>query len=288
LFAQVEGPILGYLADGEGRVRPMLGLSASAQTGAAFEHDALAWSSISGDLMIARTAAGDTVVAKLSSKGLQLLTAELPAQASAVYWSPTSRAAAIVFADANQIAVIRDAGLASQEVRMLDLPAGSAAFAVSDRGTIAASIDNVIATAVWQSSWSRFTLDTAATALAFDREDIVLATAQSISILRNGTELSTLAAWEESRQIVNVAAAKAAWIGVAKDGTVSLINRADQSVSQIQCGCDPAGLASLGRDVFRLTGITESGIVLLDPAAPELILRVPPPTVAAVEKGEGQ
>jgi hypothetical protein len=285
LAAQIEGPVLGYLPDAEGGLRPLLGLAASAMTGPAFEDSSLnfrvAAVSPRQDWVLALDReSGAPVLARISRGGLTRRSLDLPPSPAQMLWSANGRAAVLVYSESRQLAVLRNAAGSAPETRLFDLPSGEIrAIAVSDGGAVAVAAAEaeagVVSIAEWQGSWAR-SAGGGIAALAFDGDDVLAAGALEIQRLRGG-ETSVVASWDQPRDIRFLAAAERHWIASTAEGDLLVWNRDSGELRQANCGCEPGAFQALGSGVFRLTGITEGGIVLVDASSESLVLRVPPP-----------
>ena len=265
-FAQVGGPVLGYVPDGT-RIRPMYGLPASGAIGGAidsgreFSHIAispaqnfaLATTADTGQVMAVRPGAGNTAIDAAAANPDML--AMSPGGGSAVLWFPaTGKLQAIT-------------GLPdSPSVRTIDasfLNASPLAIAISDDGQWTAGL--------WSTGVYAFgpngeviplQTDPGVAALAFfhNRHDLALATgkrATSITDIGGSTTPSVLydypaqslsprsiaISFDNQHAVVADASGKIVNIGVGA-GTGSMID----------CGCSPDGLYGLGGAIFRLNG----------------------------------
>ncbi len=265
-FAQVGGPVLGYVPDGP-RIRPLYGLPAAGAIGGAidsgreFSHIAispaqnfaLVTAADTGQVMVARPGAGNTAINGAAAN--PDLLALSPNGSSAALWFPaTGRMQAI-------------SGLPdSPSVRTVDasfLNASPLAMAVSDDGQWTAGL--------WSTGVYAFgpnaeviplQTEPGVAALAFfhNRHDLALATgnrATSIADVGGSTTPSVLydyssqplsprsiaISFDNQRAVVADASGKIVNIGIGA-GAGSIVD----------CACSPDGLYGLGGAIFRLNG----------------------------------
>jgi hypothetical protein len=266
----------------------MLGLPAAALLGAAFENKSLdckgAAVAPNQQWMLAHDReSGTPVLVRLTRSRMELRELNLPAAPQRLLWSPDGRAAALAYFESRQIAVLRNPGEAL-ELRLFDLPASEVtALALSDSGSVAVATregeSTVLSVAEWNGSWSRETLDGPVSALAYDGDALLAAVGGSI-LRRSGGETAAVAVWEGTVQIASVASTVRYWIAVSTDSEILVWDRSTGAVRLARCDCEPGALQSMGGGVFRLTGLQEGGVVLLDTASESLILRIPPPVRA--------
>ncbi len=265
-FAQVGGPLIGYLPDGT-RIRPMYGLPAAGSIGASidagrdFSHIAVSPSqkfaivtaADTGEVMVMKPGAGNTAITGTASNP------------SLIAISPHGTAAALWFPLTGQLQAI--SGLPdTPAVRTVDatfLNASPLAIAISDDGQWAAGL--------WSTSVYAFgpsaeviplQTDAGVTALAFfhNRHDLAVATAARVSSIADigGATVSSVLydysaqslsprslaiSFDNQRAVVADASGKIVNIGIGAN-----------SASTVDCGCSPEGLYGLGGSVFRLNG----------------------------------
>jgi DNA-binding beta-propeller fold protein YncE len=305
-FAQVGGPILGYVPEGES-VRVLYGLPAAGAIGATIAEGG--WSKIAispaqNFLLSTAAATGEVLNVNLVKPSVTSITG-VSANPDLIAVSPSGTAAALWFTSLGRMQVVT--GLpGSPSVATMDAP-----YLDSTPTAIAVSDDGQWAAGVWSAGVYAFGIsakimplqtDPGVVSLAFFHANHNLAiatTARATSITDVGGANQASILYDYSKQ-----ALLPKGIGVSFDnqrvlvadaaGKLVNISVAASSAVIVDCGCSPNGVYGLGDALFRLNGTGRSGIARSGPtpelklfdAAADSVWIVPPALVAA--KGERQ
>lgn len=265
-FAQVGGPLLGYLPEGTG-IRVMYGLPGAGALGSTIDTGrSFARIAVSPRQNFAVAVAADTGELLVVKPGVSVSSAggtEVNPDILAI--SPGGSAAAAWFPLSNHLAIV--SGLPdAPSIRTVDasfLNAAPAVIAVGDDGQWAAG--------VWSGSVYAFgpdgsvlplATDPGVAALAFfhNRDDLALATAsRATSITGLGGAMQTSVLYDYSAQPLSPRAIALSFdnsLAVVADaaGTLAAIEVTSGNSALFDCGCSPEGLYGLGGAVFRLNG----------------------------------
>ena len=287
--AQLGGPVLGYLPDGDS-LRTMYGLPAAGAVGAALNTGrAFAVSAVSPSQNFALGVAADTGELLLVVPGADGSAAVSPvggaaAGASSIVLSPSGSAAAVWLPSLRHAQVI--GGLpGSSAVREID-----ASFLNADPATLAVSDDAQWFVGSWAQGLYAFGPDgqvvqlpvyASVQALSFFHRSATLfvATATQAGTIADigGSGMATVV-W--SAPETGAPAGALAGAGVSFDnasavlawssGALVTVNLATDASATADCGCAPAGLFGLGGSVFRLTGLDSGALKVFDAATGEM------------------
>ncbi len=268
-FAQVGGPILGYLPDGAS-IRTLYGLPAAGAIGPAV-HTGFAQAAVSPQqnfVIAADASTGSVVLQKFGAAATPIAGAAAnpdriaisPSGASAALWMPSSQHFQIV------------TGLPdSPAVRTIDasfLNSSPLAMAVTDDGQWTAAIfpSGVYAFGA-TSQIVPLQTDPGVVALAFFHNNHTLglaAATRATSIADVGGANQPSILYDYSQQFLSPRAIALSFDNqhaVVADGSGKLVNIAvsGSTANIVDCGCFPTGLYGLGDAVFRLNGSERTG-----------------------------
>jgi hypothetical protein len=270
-FAQVGGPILGYVPEGD-TIRLMYGLPAAGAIGAEIAEGGWARTAISPtqNFVLATSAsAGEVLLVNLVKPSVTSI-AGAGSNPDMLAISPSGTSAALWFPLTGQLQIVT--GLPdSPAVRTVDasfLKASPLSIAVTDDGQWAAGL--------WSAGVYTFgpsaqviplQSDPGVLALSFfhNSHNLALATAvRATSIADVGGANQPSVLYDYSAQSLSPRA-----IGVSFDNQLAVmadasgklvnINISSHGANVVDCGCSPTGLYSLGGSVFRLNGTGRSG-----------------------------
>jgi len=271
-FAQVGGPVLGYVPEGAA-IRTMYGLPAAGAIGNAIDTGRnFSQIAISPQQNFAIATAADTgAVAVVDPvKASVTAIAGVSANPDVLAVSPTGTAAALWFTSLGRMQVVT--GLpASPSIATMNAP-----FLNGTPTAIAVSDDGQWAVGVWSAGVYAFGIsanivplqtDPGVAALAFfhNNHNLAVATvARATSITDVGGANRASVLYDYSQQ-----ALLPKGIGVSFDnqrvlvadaaGKLVNITIAGSSANIVDCGCSPSGVFGLGDAVFRLNGTGPSG-----------------------------
>ena len=308
-WAQVGAPVLGLLPD-RGLIHPVNGIPASASIapaldfGARFLQIAIAPRQ---DFALVSTA-GSGVVALAYPNGTTASVPGLPAYPDAVVLSPLGSAALLWFASPRLLEIV--SGLpGSPVVRQVNptfLSGGTsdvpAALAVSDDGAWGAG---AWSSGVWgfgpNGEVRSLLAGDRASALAFfpSSENLAAATRSgiySVAGIGGSAAVSTLysAQSQEAPSGLAVSTDNRRLVMTDRGGGILTLDLASSAPLQMDCGCSPDGVFSMGGSLFRITGLTgsvfrifdaASGAVFLAPLAPDA---GPPGPIQPVRRPAGE
>ena len=264
-WAQVEAPVFGYLPDGT-HLRPVFGIPASASIGAAadFGRD-FARIAVSPRQDLAIVAAADTgAVFVASAAGTMTPIAGADANPDRIFLSPRGSAALLWNASNGRLQIVT--GLpGSPSVRNADatfLNTLPHAFAVSDDGQFAAG---AFADGVWlfgpQGQATPLPSQERAAALAFfaGRADLAVVTATHVFSIKDVGGQPAVSMLYEGPRMAPVGVALSAdnlhLVAPEVSGRLLSLDLSNGSAARFDCGCSPEGAFSMGRSVFRFTGL---------------------------------
>jgi hypothetical protein len=262
-FAQVGGPVLGYVPEGS-NLRLLYGLPAAGaigtliNTGRDFHQIAV---SPSQDFAIA-TAAGAVVLVDPVKNSVTAL-AGVSANPDMLSVSPTGSAAAFWFTSLGRMQVVT--GLpSSPSVATLSAP-----FLTSTPTALAVSDDGQWAVGLWSAGVYSFgtkigplQTDSGVIALAFfhNNHNLALATAARATMITDvGGANQPSILYDYSVQGLSPRGLATSFdnqFAVVADSAGKLVNIAiaNPSANIVDCGCSPTGIFGLGGSVFRLNG----------------------------------
>jgi hypothetical protein len=276
-FAQVGGPVLGYVPEGAA-IRTMYGLPAAGAIGSAI-NTGRDFSRIEispqQNFAIATTADTGAAVVVDPVKATVTAIAGVSANPDVLAVSPTGTAAALWFTSLGRMQVVT--GLpASPSVATMAAP-----FLNSTPTAIAVSDDGQWAVGVWSAGVYAFGIsanimplqtDPGVAALAFfhNNHNLAIATAAratSIADVGGANQASVL--YDYSQQSLLLQGILPKGIGASFDnqrvlvadaaGKLVNITVAGSSANIVDCGCSPSGVYGLGDAIFRLNGTGPSG-----------------------------
>jgi hypothetical protein len=296
MWAQVSGPLIGYVPDGP-RIRPMRGLPGAGAIGSAFSSNrnfshiaispqqnfAVATAADTGELLVVVPGVSQTTVTGAAANPDMLILS--PGGTSAALWFPLNGHLQIV------------SGLpGAPSVRTIDasfLNASPLALAVSDDGRWSAGLFPAGVYAFGPNAEVlALQADPGVVALSFfhNRHDLAMATsarATSITDIGGATQgpsvLYDYSAQPLSPRAIGVSFDNQRVIVADSGGT--LLNVVSGNADLVQCGCFPTTLSGLGGSLFRLNGISQKSELKLFDASSGAVLIVPP---ALAEMGARQ
>jgi len=273
-WAQVEGPLFGYLPDGA-HLRPVYGIPASAGIGPVTDYGrdfAAIAVSPRQDFAIVSTADSGAVFVATPDGGMAPL-AGVDASPDQIFLSPRGSAAVLWYSAASRLEIV--SGLpGAPTVRNADasfLNEIPLSLAVSDDGQwLAAAFPDGIWLFGSQSPAARLPFDEPASALAFfaGRQDLAVATSTHFfSITGLGGQLTVSMLYEGDPMApvgLAVSSDNQHLVAPEASGTVVSLDLAAGSAATFDCGCAPQGAFSMGRSVFRFTGLTGAVFKVFD------------------------
>jgi len=293
-FAQVGGPILGYVPEGS-TIRPMYGLPAAGAIGGILnaghnfsqiaispqQNFAIATDASSGEVMVVKFGAAETAIAGASSNPDVL--AISPSGTSAALWFPSLNHLQVVtgLPDSPSVATI-DASF---------LNASPSSIAITDDGQWAVGLFSAGLYAFGPSAQViPLPTDPGVIALAFfhNSHNLALATASRATLITGvgaANQPSTL--YDYSEQSLSPRAMAISFDNrqaVIADSTGKLVNIsvATSTANIVDCGCSPTGVYSLGGSIFRLNGTGGPARSALQRSGPRPDLKVFDAAVGAV------
>ncbi len=270
-FAQVGGPVLGYVPEGD-TIRPMYGLPAAGAIGDQIAEGGWARIAISPtqNFVLATSAAsGEVLLVNLIKPSVTSIPGA-GADPDILAISPSGTAAALWFPANFQIQLVT--GLPdSPSVRTVDasfLNASPLSIAVSDDGQWAVGMFSAGVYAFGPSAQVMpLQTDPGVIALSFfhNSHNLALATSARATTWADvgGANQSSIL-YDYSAQSLSPRALGVSFdnqLAVIADSTGKLVNIsvASRSAGTADCACSPTGLYSLGGSVFRLNGTGRSG-----------------------------
>jgi hypothetical protein len=276
-FAQVGGPILGYVPEGAS-IRPLYGLPAAGAIGSAInagrdfsqiaispqQSFALVTDAATGAVMVVKPGVSQTAVTGAGANPDML--AVSPSGTSAALWFPLAGHMQVVTGLPDSPSVINvDASF---------LNASPLAIAVTDDGQWAVGL--------WSTGIYAFgpnaqvmplQTDSGVVALSFSHtsHNLVLATsARATSITDVGGANQSSILYDYSAQSLSPRAMAVSFdnqhaVIADSAGKLVNINLLSSSVNIADCACSPTGVYSLGGSVFRLNGTGRSGATKTGP-----------------------
>lgn len=282
-FAQIGGPALGLVPDGQ-QIRAMYGMAAAGAVGPAIasglsniaispaQNFAIAMNSDGAAVLVLPSGSITPIVGTASNPGQIAIS---PAGTAAGLWIPSTSHFEVVTQLPGAASVLE------VDASAFGLPI---AFAVSDDGHLAASFASGVEMFGTDGSAAAVGIEGRVIALAFfsGSTNLAAATATTVSSIVNGTPAALYQAGAAKttaiRSMFGIAVSSDGRFIVAALGDAGLvsINVASGASSNLNCGCRPAGVFSLGGTVFRLTNTLSNGGVVLLNASSGSFLDVPP------------
>jgi len=280
-FAQLSGPVLGYLPDG-GTIRTMYGIPGSGTIGPAMSAAQTfnkAVVSPRGAFALASTDSG-AVLALSSADGNSLVPAPVQdAIAGDIQFSPNGSSALI--SNGGHLQVIGGLPAFPMVWRTLDVSflGGPSALAVSDDAHWVAGIFGGLLYALGSSGQAiALPAPAGVAALAFfhGSDDLAVTTASRIlkisgigdspaasKIFGNATDPVP----SEAPIALALTSDNARIVLMEPDGGIGQVNLTSGAVSTARCDCTPQGLFGLGGSVFRLNGLAGGSVKIFDAAS---------------------
>jgi hypothetical protein len=273
-WAQVEAPLLGYLAD-SGQIRTIYGIPAAAAVG----------EPAAGGQRFARLAAGREFVIASDEGGRVMVFsggALRPLEGAGVapdtiILSPSGSAALLWFASISRAQIVR--GLPGEpSLRNVDTPFRPSlpALAVSDDGAWIAGAwpDGLYA---FGPHGERTALPLAgrmgALAFAPGAHDLAAANAAGIHLITGVDSRASVATvfGAEDLMPVGVAIAGDRVLAAGQRGALVAVDPGSGARSVIECHCRPEGLYGVSPGLFRLTGLEDGAVRLFDAASNQIL-----------------
>jgi len=294
-FAQVGGPVLGYVPDG-GRVRTVYGIPATAAVGAALDQDrSYAQITISPRQDYALATDANSGEALLIRPGLQTAVLDgTAAGADRIIVSPRGSSVALWFSATSHLQIVKGLPLSPsvQDVDAGFLGTAPGALAVSDDGTWVAGVWPGGVYALGSSgAVNLLPVDSAAastiTAMSFFHlgTDLAIAAPSGVTTIRDigGSAVPSLVYDSSANPLSPVG------IGLSFDnrrvamadqsGALLSVDLSSGLPQSFDCACTPEGLFGMGGSIFRLTGMRPGALRLFDAASGDL-LSAPPAMIA--------
>jgi hypothetical protein len=316
-WAQVQGPVMGYLPDG-GNLRAMSGIPAAGSVGVAINPSgAFSHIEVSPDQTQALAVAAGTGAVMLYKIGSGASVA-LQGVASApdrIVFSPSGTAAGLWFSSTRHFQLLNNLS-SSPTVNDIDF-----SFTGSDPASLAVSDDGQWMVGAWPfstyavgPSGSAMVLPVsgAAEALCFfhQRNDVAAITATQVILVTDiAGAIAPKVIWSKpddpppadpaTAPPVQVAVGLATsfdnrYLSIAGNlGALSTFDLAAGASVGLNCACSPESLYGLGGPMFRLTSLTEGVVKVFDASTNEvwfvpLATPTPPPTSASAVNGGQQ
>ena len=288
-LAQVEAPVLGYLPDGA-RIRPVYGIPGAATVAPPvdFGRDfgriavsprqdyAIATDASSGQVLIAMPG-GSAHALNGAGENPDVIRIS-PGGSAAVLWFSATHRAQIVSGLPGSPAIREiDAGFATSrfgETGSADMPL---TLAVSDDGQWLAGAWARGVYAIGPNSEVRnLPVYEVPRAMTFfgARHDLALATNEHVLSITDVGGSARVSAFESGRMTpagIGISADNARLVVADRSGLVYSIDTSGGTVAKIDCGCTPDGVFRLGRDGFRLTGLSNGSFRMLDTGTGEML-----------------
>lgn len=280
--AQVGAPFLGYVPD-KGLLRPVYGIPAAAAVGAPLNYGRIfsSWAvSPQQDYTIAIEAGTGTIF--LATAAGMIALPDSAAAPDGIAISPRGSSAAFLFVRSGRLQIF--SGLPGQpRVREININ-----FTGGSTNALAVTDDGSFAVGAWKGGLRTFgpngeaaiiPMRERALALAFysGTHDLAAATVSSVlSIADVGgrAAVSTLFTAAPGKRLVPAGIALSAGndevVLAERSGSVTTIDIAQHTHSQLNCGCDPEGVFRMGAALFRLTVFNGTTFRLLDASKGDL------------------
>jgi len=280
IWAQLSAPMLGYVPDGA-KLRPVHGIPAAAAVMPALDSDRELRRSVvspNQDYVLASSADSGEVLIVRPGQGSRSLTGAILSP-DAMVLSPNGSAAALYFSSNHHFQIVK--GLPdSPEIREVDatfLGDVPAALAISDDGQWLAGAWALGVHAFGpHGEVNSLALDDSATALAFFHasHDLAAATAPGVYVIADvgGRNLvGHLIATPDAALFAAVTFNNHRVILASASGRIAALDLDTGAASTADCACTPEGLFPLGRNVFRLNGLSFGAFKLFDPDTGEVL-----------------
>jgi hypothetical protein len=292
-WAQIQGPVMGYLPDG-GTLRTMSGIPAAGSVGGAITPaGAFSRIEVSPDQTQALAVAADTGVVMLYTirSGASAAVQGVASAPDRIIFSPSGTAAGLWFSSTRHFQLLNRLA-ASPAVREIDF-----SFTLSDPTSLAVSDDGQWMVGAWPFSTYAvgpsgyaivLPVGGAAEAVCFfhGRNDVAAITASQVTLITDiAGAVTPNVIWSKPDDPPPADPATAPPLQVAVGLATSFDNRylsvagnlgalstfdltAGTSVG-LNCACEPASLYGMGGALFRLTSLTEGVVKVFDASTNE-------------------
>jgi hypothetical protein len=292
-WAQIQGPVMGYLQDG-GTLRTMSGIPAAGSVGGAITPaGAFSRIEVSPDQTQALAVAADTGVVMLYTirSGASAAVQGVASAPDRIIFSPSGTAAGLWFSSTRHFQLLNRLA-ASPAVREIDF-----SFTLSDPTSLAVSDDGQWMVGAWPFSTYAvgpsgyaivLPVGGAAEAVCFfhGRNDVAAITASQVTLITDiAGAVTPNVIWSKPDDPPPADPATAPPLQVAVGLATSFDNRylsvagnlgalstfdltAGTSVG-LNCACEPASLYGMGGALFRLTSLTEGVVKVFDASTNE-------------------
>ncbi len=292
-WAQVQGPVMGYLPDG-GTLRTMSGIPAAGSVGGAITPGgAFSRIEVSPDQTQALAVAADTGAVMLYniSSGASVAVQGVTAAPDRIVFSPSGTAAGLWFSSTRHFQLLNRLS-ATPAINEIDF-----SFTLSDPTSLAVSDDGLWMVGAWP--FSTYTVGPsgyaivlpvggAAEAVCFfhGRNDVAAITASQVTLITDiSGAVTPNVLWSKPDDPPPADPATAPPVQVAVGLATSFDNRylsvagnlgalstfdltAGTSVG-LSCACEPASLYGMGGALFRLTNLTDGVVKVFDASTNE-------------------
>lgn len=293
-WAQVQGPVMGYLSDG-GTLRTMSGIPAAGSIGSAmFPSGIFSRIEVSPDEEHALAVAAGTGAVMLYSidSGISVVVQGAAASPDRIIFSPSGTAAGLWYSSTRHFQLLNSVS-AMPAINDIDF-----SFTLSDPTSVAVSDDGQWMVGAWPfslyavgPSHSAIVLpvDGAAEAVTFfhRRNDVAAITANQVVLITDvGGAIAPNVIWSKpsdpppndpaTAPPVQVAVALNTsfdnrFLSVAGNlGSLSTFDLLDGTSVGVNCACAPMNLYGMGGALYRLTGLTDGVAKVFDASANEV------------------
>ena len=293
-WAQVQGPVMGYLPD-DGALRTMSGIPAAGSVGAAITPPgAFSRVEVSPNQTQALAVAADTGAVMLYTigSGASVAVQGVASAPDRIIFSPSGTAAGLWFSSTRHFQLLSNLS-ATPAINDMDF-----SFTGSDPTALAVSDDGLWMVGAWP--FSLYTIGPsgyatvlpvsgAAEAVCFfhGRNDVAAITASQVIVITDiAGAMAPNVIWSKPHDPPPADPATAAPVEVAVGLAISFDNRylsvagnlgslstfdltAGTSIG-VNCACAPASLYGLGGSLFRLTSLTDGVVKMFDAASNEV------------------
>lgn len=316
-WAQVQGPVMGYLPDG-GTLRTISGIPAAGSVGVAINPGgAFSRMEVSPDQTQALAVAAGTGAVMLYriDSGASVAVQGVASAPDRIVFSPSGSAAGLWFSSTRHFQLLNSLS-ASPSVSDIDF-----SFTGSDPASLAVSDDGHWMVGAWPFSTYAvgpsgnamvLPVSGAAEAVCFfhGRNDVAAITATQVVLVTDmAGAVSSKVIWSKpddpppadpaTAPPVQVAVGLAAsfdnrYLSIAGNlGALSTFDLAAGTSVGLNCACSPASLYGLGGPLFRLTSLTDGVLKVFDASTNEvwfvpLATPTPPPSSASAANGGPQ
>jgi len=316
-WAQVQGPVMGYLPDG-GTLRTISGIPAAGSVGVAITPDgAFSRIEVSPDHSQALAVAADTGALMLYTigSGTSVAVHGVASAPDRIVFSPSGTAAGLWFSSTRHFQLL-DSLSVSPAVKDIDF-----SFTGSDPTALAVSDDGQWMVGAWPFSLyadgpsgyvTVLPVSGAAEAVCFfhGRNDVAAITASQVILISDiAGAVAPNVIWSKPDNLapsdpatappVEIAVGLATsfdnrYLSVAGNlGSLSTFDLAAGTSIGLNCACSPAGLYGMGGSLFRATNLTDGVVKVFDASTNEvwfvpLATSATPPSTASAANGGPQ